>query len=231
MDSRELIDETKRYHRAIDVPVANLVKKARAQGHTIPCKRGCDACCYEPTHVTHVELAPLIERLRHMPTAELDEIERRIEAWFFAMTNAGMDPQLIPEAPEEMRRYHRLHLACPLLDLEKHECRVYAERPLACRCYWLINQDPSACANRAEEPTVNTLDFREVAAAPVMAFLSKWAKANKREELSIIEFMLTFWLREAWPLVRDRSKSIPDWMLAVERRMTATLTVLDGAIR
>lgn len=222
IDSRSLAEETRRHYRAIDVPVARLVAKARAEGHTIPCKQGCDACCYDVTHVCHFELAPLIERLRQMPNALLDEIETRIADWTARMKAGGLEPDSLPD----VRTYHRLHLACPLLDLEKHECRVYAVRPVACRCYYLINDDPAVCANRANVPTVTIMDHRATIAGPVFAWLERWARMTKRKEVPVIDAMLPFWLSEAWPIVRDRSHSIVSWMLAIEKRFEALQAVM-----
>lgn len=217
-DDQRLIDETRRHNRAIDVPIGNLVRKARADGHSIPCKRGCDACCYEPTFITHFELAPIVERLRQLSDAELQEIEQRIDAWHDGVIAAGLNPENVPESHDDMRTYHRAHLACPLLDLERHECRIYSDRPIACRGYYLLDQDPSACANRANVLTVRTINMGPVVAEPVFHFLHTWARLFRKDEsVVVIEAMLAYWLRLLWPVVRDPSKSIVEWMLAFER--------------
>lgn len=53
-------------YREFDVNMGTIVQAARAQGYAIPCKEGCDACCYDVAYTTEVELALVVERIRRM---------------------------------------------------------------------------------------------------------------------------------------------------------------------
>lgn len=148
----------RRTHAAWDVAVQSLVRRARAEGHSIPCKLGCDACCYDVARTLGVEAPELAERVRAMPTVKRQRVVEAIRAWFAGMWAAGLDPANISP---DIQAYHRAHLACPLLDIEHHRCMVYDIRPLACRGHYVVAPDARVCANRAEVPEVTTLEYED----------------------------------------------------------------------
>lgn len=102
-----------RLHLDIDARVA-AVRDGRPDW---PCAKGCDRCCRslaDMPRLTPPEWALLREGLAGLPAAALDAIGRRIAALAAA-----------PSAP----------LTCPLLDAASGACRVYPQRPVACRSY------------------------------------------------------------------------------------------------
>ncbi len=206
---------TRRHLAMFDEYAAHLTSQARAEGHSIPCRKGCGACCYDVTEVAHFEIAPLIEHLRELPAEVLDVIERRLHAWREGMLAAGLDPTL---PGPDLRTYHRAHLACPLLDLVTHECGVYAVRPLACRGHYLIDQPAEVCSNRADVPTVQTLTMDEGLGVVLRSLLKDYAGiTGSRTEVDVGSSTLQGMLLDAWPLVRDPGLSIVEWMVAQER--------------
>ncbi len=82
-----------------------------------PCRKGCGNCCRQLARIpqlTQAEWMLLQRGLMALPEAELAAVARGIAS------QAVMVP-----AP----------VTCPLLDLERDACRVYAQRPVACRTY------------------------------------------------------------------------------------------------
>jgi Fe-S-cluster containining protein len=153
----ELMDpRVRRAHRVFDVYAGALVRKARREGHAIPCGRGCDACCRDVAWITMPEARELAERVASMPTARRELVLAGVRAWFDGMAAAGLPPEA---AHPSVSAYARARLVCPLLDVERQECTVYSVRPLSCRAHYVIAPDASGCANRAEVPTVTSLDL------------------------------------------------------------------------
>ncbi len=97
-----------------------------------PCRAGCDGCC---------------RRLADVPRVSAEEwalLERgiaRLEPAVRAEVQAGLDA-LAAEPPREGE-----HVVCPMLDRAAGTCRVYAERPAACRSYgyFVRRADVLAC--------------------------------------------------------------------------------------
>lgn len=110
---------------------------ARRPG-VIPCKRGCSACCLGPFDISAADMALLEEAFRALPKKAREEVVARARE---QMREVGLlEPEW--EAPHDIasigeRRFDAVCSAlakapCPLLDA-KGACRVYKDRPLACR--------------------------------------------------------------------------------------------------
>ena len=81
------------------------------------CRRGCDGCCRRLAQIpllTAAEWALLQTGLAALPEEQLQAIGREITAL----------------ADQKVRPF-----VCPLLDKAVGSCRVYAQRPVACRTY------------------------------------------------------------------------------------------------
>jgi Fe-S-cluster containining protein len=144
----------RRGHRVFDVWVTALVRKARREGHAIPCRRGCDACCRDVAWTTRPEARELAERVASMPAERRARVLAGVRAWLDGMAAAGLPPG---DPYPSVSAYARAALVCPLLDVERRECMAYELRPLACRGHYVLAEDASGCANRAEVPQVATL--------------------------------------------------------------------------
>lgn len=82
-----------------------------------PCRKGCGNCCRQLARIpqlTQAEWMLLQRGLMALLEAELAAVARGVASQAVAVP-----------AP----------VTCPLLDLERDACRVYAQRPVACRTY------------------------------------------------------------------------------------------------
>lgn len=107
------------------------------------CARGCDACCYLHVVATVPEVLRIAAFLREK--LSIDEqmvIHKRI----------GQEIEQTRGQTAEQRRTMRL--PCPLLDVEKRECKVHEVRPAACRGWNSL--DAEICNFDRENPQCNT---------------------------------------------------------------------------
>lgn len=202
----------KRYQE-FDVAVDQLFTKAREEGHLIPCKQGCDACCYDVALLTQMELPPLIEAIRAMSPSKRAAVKEGIREWATRARAAGID--LLTTEPD-MRTYHEAHLACPLLDRERHECSVYAARPLCCRAHHVVNVGPAACAGRATDPFVPSLDHAAIVTPFLQALFTD--NAEEGEDLRVTMGLLPTMLALCWPVIEHPERSIEKWLVEVCRK-------------
>lgn len=88
------------------------------------CKKGCSHCCYIDVEITKDE-AELLAKV-------CDDNDFTPDMDMLRALSKGK-----ANVPYEDR-------ACIFLDKEKGECKVYGNRPLACRKYFVVN-DPDRC--------------------------------------------------------------------------------------
>lgn len=101
----------------IHAEVDERVRQIREQHADWPCMKGCDRCCRHLAAVPLVSAAEwdlLASGLAALPPAEQQAIRREVEELAAA-----------PVRP----------VVCPLLERASGSCRVYAQRPVACRSY------------------------------------------------------------------------------------------------
>lgn len=200
-------------YKHFDVAIENLFKKARAEGSTIPCKKGCHACCYEAVLMTHFEAEPFVEALRALPKDVRRGIKLRLLEWFKRMKKAG-----IKFAGEPNRSaYYKVHVACPALDPETKTCLIYAARPIACRAHHIVDASPEVCSNIVNQPSVPSLMLNDQLNIPFLTWVM-----GKHETpsgtLMMAMGMLPLFLWAVWPLVEDRSLSVDDWIDRANRQ-------------
>lgn len=164
-----------------DVEASRLLRKVRSDGMTVPCGPRCDACCYDVAWVVAEEAQELVERVRSMPLLKRERVLRACQEWLDGMRAAGLDPDNIRP---DLRTYHRAHVACPLLDREEHSCMAYDIRPMACRGHFVTAPTAAVCANRMNEPVVQTVEFPEALTRAMLTILTSPAEATEvRDEL------------------------------------------------
>lgn len=144
-------------YQEYDVAAERILKKLRADGTSIPCARGCHACCYDVAWAHRLEVAEIAERIRSWPRKVRERVLQGLRGWLEGMLRAGLDPD---HKYPDVRVYHRAKLRCPLLS-DEGECMAYDVRPMACRGHYVVAPDASVCANRAEEPEIETVQFVE----------------------------------------------------------------------
>jgi Fe-S-cluster containining protein len=202
--------------KAFDVAVADLVRDARAIGHTVPCKRGCSNCCYDIAIVTHLEMPPIIERLRKMGPLELHFIALAIDEWFGRAKAGGVNPF---NSEPQVKTYFQAKLACPLLNRASGECRIYDERPVACRGHYVVDETPDACAERAIRPHIQMLNVQS-ALHPYFGALVEEAikQAKAPKELRVVTAMLPTMLNNIFrTLLPQPGKSVDEWVSDIQK--------------
>lgn len=170
----------RRAYAEFDVTVAALVRSERAKGTSIPCKAACDACCYDVAWGIPEEVGELVERVRSMPSAKRDAVLGRARSWLDGMRAAGLDPD---KKYPDVKTYHRAHLPCPMLDVEHHACMAYDIRPLACRGHYVQAPDASPCANRGNEPVIDTVEFPNAITTAMMTILPTVAQLRHAQSM------------------------------------------------
>jgi len=163
-------------YREFDVAVARLVRHARTEV-SIPCADGCSACCFDVAWAVKPEVDEIAERVRSMPTAKRARVLERTRQWLAGMRAAGLDPD---DTWPDLRTYHRAHLACPLL--EDNRCLTYDLRPMSCRAHYVVAPDANGCANRAEVPTIETLEMPGLL-TEAFARMLDWKPTKLRDHL------------------------------------------------
>ena len=197
-------------YEEFDVPLNAIFKKAREMGYTIPCKRGCDACCYDAAMATHFEMPPLIEHLRLMPAEEKHALAARIRTWFAEMRRAGLDPMT---PAQHMPTYLRAHIPCPLLDREAHACMAYEARPICCRGHHVVNTTPDACANRANVPVVPGLELEPFVVSYIQYLAAEETRSMRSgRDLFLSVGLLPMMLAAVWRLIADPKLSVSEWL-------------------
>lgn len=155
-------------HRDFDVFATAIVRKARRQGMSVPCRRGCASCCRDVAWIVRPEAFELAERVASMPAAKRLRVVGGIVAWLEGMAAAGLD---VRDKAPDVARYAAAGLVCPLLDVERGECMAYDVRPLSCRGHYVLAPDSAPCANRAREPAVTTLTMEDECSAAAVAMV------------------------------------------------------------
>jgi Fe-S-cluster containining protein len=131
-----------------------LLDEFRRSGQSVPCCKGCPACCNYLVPLSVPEALALIEQTSVMPQPQRTSL---IEA---CTTPAGRilekGPDLfgsgyftLSQSPDDTAAavadwYAGLELECPFLS--DGSCMIYAERPLACREHFVIGS-PCQCAD------------------------------------------------------------------------------------
>lgn len=122
----------KEVHRLVD---SYLKEVDQSQ---IRCKRGCSACCNMLVEVASSEADLLADRVKNGVKIDLEKIKKRA-------LDKNRDPLSWWRQPEEQKR-------CIFLS-DKNECRVYANRPLTCRKYYVAS-DPTDCAKVSQTGSI-----------------------------------------------------------------------------
>jgi Fe-S-cluster containining protein len=138
------------------------VREIEAQGKSISCKKGCDACCYQLVPISRAEGFILLSLINTLPKDQQDRIRVRFEHSIKALERAGilekMDQVINGDDRMQLREigiiYFNLKLPCPFL--EDHCCTIHQYRPLSCREF-LVVSDPVHCSKPSLETVENVV--------------------------------------------------------------------------
>jgi Fe-S-cluster containining protein len=135
--------------QALADQVASLGQtRARREGHTVSCAKGCGACCRQLVPISATEARHLVAVIAALPPERAGAIRKRFEEAHSRLEAAGLPPRGHPETEKPAYRefglaYFRQSVACPFL--EEESCSIYSDRPLVCREYQ-VTSPPAACA-------------------------------------------------------------------------------------
>lgn len=141
----------------------------RLNGATIPCCKGCSACCDYLVPLAVPEVFRLWREVSVMPAARRQSIEmeclnvaRRILQEQPPESFGEPAEAALGEACSELlgiasKWYTALELHCPFLC--EGVCRIYEERPMACREYY-VRGGSQSCSGGAGEPERINLPVR-----------------------------------------------------------------------
>jgi uncharacterized protein len=123
----EGVTRAKVLHARIDKTMIRA-KERKPQFKGVPCKAGCSACCHTNVDITSDEGVLLLERISGGVAIDMDRLkmQARVENTTEAWGKLSFDER-----------------RCVFLD-ENKSCKVYEDRPMVCR-KWFIIGDPKRC--------------------------------------------------------------------------------------
>lgn len=203
-----------RIYQDVDGEVQAVMRQRRERGDSIPCKRGCDSCCYDAIQVAPFEVLPIIEAIRHLDREQQDNIHAGIVSWCDNMATKGIG--IDDDQPSLARYYAAPRARCPLLDQRTRDCLCYAARPLACRTHVLIGEDSGPCDNRAQVLSIPVIDPNPILTPAYRKLITASVKRGARSA-AVTAAMLPAMLLRAWSLVeapplRDSVQLCRDWL-------------------
>jgi Fe-S-cluster containining protein len=132
------------------------VEQAVAEGKTIPCSKGCDACCRRlMISILPAEAAYLIDVVRDLPTNPRQAVLKKFDAAAKKIAGSRMrahTSQMNVSDAQQTKEFEK-NLAplwaeavsdCPFL--VDHACSIYENRPIVCRDY-MVTSPAENCLN------------------------------------------------------------------------------------
>jgi Fe-S-cluster containining protein len=203
-----------------DAVIAVGVAQQRAEGRTITCSKGCDACCRaQPVPVTPAETLALARRVQALPAARQARVRARFADGVARLQEARLFDTLMRDEPTTSpqqaltvtARYFSLGLACPFL--EEGACSIHVDRPFVCRQY-LVSSPATLCADPLTAPVaVVPMPLR-----PVGAMLKAATAVAGRPQLTVpLMLALVYAERHRDELQRtaDARKTLDAWLEAL----------------
>lgn len=181
----------------------------RKNGLSVPCRKGCCACCSSLIPMSVPEVFRMREELLAMPndvsnrilgacihTAETILNKTRRTSYLEGFSKSGK-----PRISQINKWYGKLKLACPLLSGDL--CTLYEQRPLACREHIVTGSSDSCQKDRKCRPNVTPM--------PVSVLETLGQLAGELEQTDVEAVMLPFsfaWAQDnikraerTWPAV------------------------------
>lgn len=137
---------------------AIAIDRALAEGGSVSCRAGCDACCVQLVPIAPAEAVRLAEVVEAMPGRRRAAVKARFGNAVRRLREIGLVdrraspgqaalrvPEPTGKTPWEdvSHRYFDARIPCPFL--EDGSCGVYTERPMVCREY-NVTTPPPLCA-------------------------------------------------------------------------------------
>jgi len=140
--------------RLADEVSERVLGSLRTAGLTVPCRKGCAACCSYLVPLSLPEVCHLARDLSGLPMGVRRPVLGRFAQAAHRIIQAG--PPKVPDKPVQLadgrvtspagavgQWYADLHLECPLL--QEDACCLYSDRPISCRQHF-AHCSPEFCA-------------------------------------------------------------------------------------
>lgn len=190
------------------VPLARMIcdrivslttQQAATAGHCVTCRKGCMNCCRYLVPLSVPETLCLQEDLNAQKSEVRQVTFRAFAAVGKKMISAG--PPHIPShratdslgctvspAGAAGQWYAQLDVTCPLLDQTRQACRMYDQRPLACREHMVISA-PDMC--RGFTPNSGDIQAPPVSVSEALGLLT--ADLEQTEMEAVMLPLATAW--------------------------------------
>jgi Fe-S-cluster containining protein len=160
-----------------DESVDLLRARLEAAGQTVPCTRGCAACCRYLVPLSGPEALRLDEELSNMPAPRRNAVRRAFARAAQRVGSAGPPP-----AADGLKAvaawYAEMDLDCPLL--QDGLCSIYPARPIVCREF-LVTSPAELCSRR--DPEAGDIATPHVSVAEALAELAARLEAGPIESV------------------------------------------------
>lgn len=146
---RALMTET---YRDFDFDLERDLDTCKVDRDRIPCRQGCAHCCEMAIFISLPEAHAIVLNHRDVVLEVHDELERQE----ILGKEAGLSKEVLdifdmttgPARQAFNDKWWNLRRPCAFLDRESKTCRIYENRPLACRGHLVIDTDPRQCDAR-----------------------------------------------------------------------------------
>lgn len=138
---------------------------AEKKGQTIPCKKGCCSCCSSLIPISVPEAFRLREEFLEMPGDQSNKLLRNCICAAEKILKKTEKEKCLHTFAQEGRQqitqidkwYNELGLVCPFLS-GGGACKIYPQRPLACREHIVVGTSGSCYKNSRSKPNVVPMD-------------------------------------------------------------------------
>lgn len=130
--------EEQRSLQNLEKRIETRVEAIRGDREWWPCQRGCDHCCRHlahPPELTSLEWERIDAAVAQLPAAEKLIVEHKILVLLQQIADNTLASQVI----------------CPYLNEAEGACRIYTDRPIACRTYgFFVTRDHDQYCDQIE---------------------------------------------------------------------------------
>jgi Fe-S-cluster containining protein len=203
-----LVKATAGAQENLDAAVAQRLANVAAAGKTVPCRKGCAACCYFPIEVQLLDVWQIVAHLRDWSPAELGRVRRRLTDAMARAKHARLNLARMFASKKGRVRYTEARIACPFLVEGEDACRIYAVRPSACRTHYVVDTDPVECANPRSAAGFDYLNLRGLTR---LFFEEIWAVLP--DAMTVYGTCnLLLGLHSAWDLIEHPEITLDAWL-------------------
>jgi len=230
-DKRMRLAEIIPFARALcDLTVADCLARARSEGRTISCSKGCSRCCREQlVAVSPPEAFALLENLAAMPPGRRARFSTRLAETERAASEAGFLDLLPPDGRLDAdgrarlsRAWTKLALPCPFLE-EDETCGIHPLRPMKCREFH-VSSPPELCGTAQERWEVPTIRL-DGALCRLAGELE-----GQGEQVAMLQLIVPWWAAQRPRMQRTwRAPDMIARLLEICREQAASTPAPDGA--